>query len=425
MTQKIFLIAGEHSGDVLGAGLIKALKEKQPDLEFSGIGGPLMEAQEFESLLSMEELGVMGIWEVIGQLPRLLRIIEGVVSEIEKFNPDVVVTIDLPDFNFMVGQRLKKRGKSHARIVHYAAPSVWAWRAGRAKKIAQFLDGMMCLFPHEPAYFTKHGLKAEFVGHPLAEYDPSLADGSHFRKRYEIADDATVLAVFFGSREKELKMHSKIFKDAITAVQEQIPNLVVIFPTLPYLEYEVMKTIYGVDYSAFVVVNPDEKWDEFAACNAALAVSGTVGLELAYMGVPHVIAYRMHPFSWMMVKMLVKTKFAHLANILLNEAVVPEFLQGRCNAVDIAKGVLKIIKDDNERRWQVSKTAQVRDMLVGDATTVPSQKAAAFVLESLEVPAKLFGKKAPRKKAPAKKPQGKKAPPKKAVAPAQKKPAKS
>ncbi len=416
MTQKIFLIAGEHSGDVLGAGLIKALKEKQPDLELSGIGGPLMENQGFESLLSMEELGVMGIWEVVGQLPRLLRLIEAVIIEIERFKPDVVVTIDLPDFNFMVGKRLKKRGKSHARIVHYAAPSVWAWRPGRAKKIAQFLDGLMCLFPHEPPYFTRHGLRTEFVGHPLAEHDPSLAHGEEFRKRYEIPEDATVLAVFFGSREKELDMHAAIFKDAVTIVREQNPNLVVIFPTLPYLEYEVMKTIHGVDYPAFVIVNPDEKWDEFAACNAALAVSGTVALELAYMGVPHVIAYRMHPLSWLMVKMMVKTRFAHLANILLDEAVVPEFLQGRCNAIDVAKGVLKIIKDDNERRWQLSKTSKVREMLVGDIKGIPSQKAADFVLEALKLPARKFGKKLARQKQPSKK-----APPKKGPVPSKQK----
>ncbi|MGB4106668.1 MAG: lipid-A-disaccharide synthase [Alphaproteobacteria bacterium] len=396
MSQKIFLIAGEHSGDVLGAGLIKALKEREPEYEFSGIGGPLMEKQGFQSLISMEELGVMGIWEVVGQLPRLLRVMEAVVFEIEKFKPDIVVTIDLPDFNFLIGKRLKKRGKSHARIVHYAAPSVWAWRPGRAKKIAQFLDGIMCLFPHEPPYFTKHRLKAEFVGHPLTEYDPGLANGPSFRKKFEIPEDATVLAVFLGSREKELNVHAAIFKEAITIVLEQQPNLVVIFPTLPYLEYQVMKTIQGVKYPAFVLVNPDEKWDEFAACDAALAVSGTVGLELAYMGVPHVIAYRMHPFSWLMVKILVKTKFAHLANILLDEAVVPEFLQGRCNSLDIAKGVLKIIKDDNERRWQIAKTAQVREMLVGEAGKTPSQRAADFVLEALKTPAKKFGKKSPK-----------------------------
>ena len=398
MTKKIFFIAGEHSGDVLGAGLLKALREKQPDLEFSGIGGPLMEAQGFSSLIPMEELGIMGLWEVIGQLPRLLRLLEAVILEIEKFDPDIVVTIDLPDFNFLIGKRLKKRGKSKARLVHYVAPSVWAWRPGRAQKIAQFLDGLMCLFPHEPDYFKKFDLKAEFVGHPLIEHDPGLADGLAFRKKFGIRPEATVLAVFFGSREKELDVHGEIFKDAVMIVKEQCPDLVVIFPTLPYLEYEVTNMVHGVGYEAYVLVNPDEKWDEFAASNVALAVSGTVGLELAYMGVPHVIAYKMHPLSWLLVKFLVKTKYAHLANILLGEAAVPEYLQGQCTAIEIAKGVLKLLKDENGRQAQLAKTARVRDMLQGGDSKTPSRKAAEFILAVGQQPAKKFVKKPPVRK---------------------------
>lgn len=403
MTQKIFMIAGEHSGDVLGSGLIRSLKDKSPEIQLSGIGGPLMEKQGFKSLMNMEELGVMGIWEVIGQLPRLLKLMEAVVIEIENFNPDVVVTIDLPDFNFEIGKRLKKRGKSKARIVHYAAPSVWAWRPGRAKKVARFLDGMMCLFPHEPPYFTRHGLKSAFVGHPLSEYDPSTADGPAFRERYNIGADEVVLAVFFGSRERELDVHAKIFMEAMEIIREQyFPDLVVIFPTLPYLEYEVMKAIHGANYKGFVLVNPDEKWDEFAACNAALAVSGTVGLELAYMGVPHIIAYKMHPLSWLMVKLLVKTKYAHLANILLGEPAVPEFLQGQCNSTELAKGLFKLVEDDMERKIQLSKTSKIREMLKGEGGDMsPSQKAADFVLAVAKEPARAFGKKAPVKKRPA------------------------
>lgn len=404
MTQKIFMIAGEHSGDVLGSGLIRSLKERSPDIELSGIGGPLMEKQGFKSLMDMEELGVMGIWEVIGQLPRLLRLMEAVVFEIEKFDPDIVVTIDLPDFNFEIGKRLKKRGKSKARIVHYAAPSVWAWRPGRAKKVAQFLDGMMCLFPHEPPYFTKHGLKSAFVGHPLSEYDPNMADGPAFREKFGITQDEVVLAVFFGSRERELDVHAKIFIETIEIIREQyFPDMVVIFPTLPYLEYEVMKTIHGINCKGFVLVNPDEKWDEFAACNAALAVSGTVGLELAYMGVPHVIAYKMHPLSWVMVKLLVKTKFAHLANILLGEAAVPEFLQGQCNSIELARGLFKLVEDDMERKIQLSKLGKIRDMLKGDGQggMTPSQKAAEFVLAVGKEPARAFARKAPVQKHPA------------------------
>ncbi len=380
MTNKIFLIAGEHSGDVLGAGLMKALKNLGSQ-EFAGVGGSLMEEQGMKSLIPMEELCVMGLWEIIGQLPRLIRLIEAVVLEIEKFNPDILITIDLPDFNNVVAARLKKRGKCKAKIIHYVAPSVWAWRPGRAKLIARYLDGLMCLFPHEPPYFTKHGLKTEYVGHPMIEHDPSKADGARFRKMFLIKPDVPVLGLFFGSRDTEIEMHSEILKDVASAIYEQHPDLHVVIPTIPRLEYEAKKLIEDVPYPAFVLVNPDDKWDEFAACNAALAVSGTVGLELAYMGVPHVVAYKMHPVSWMAVKLIVKTKFAHLANILLGERVIPEFLQSKCNSLEIAREMLKLFQDEAERAKQVDGCKRLREFMTPEPGKLPSAKAAEFVLQ--------------------------------------------
>ncbi len=425
MTQKIFLITGEHSGDVLGSGLMKALLEQagEDNIEFSGIGGPLMEQHGFESLLPMDELCVMGLWEVIAHLPRLLKLIDAVVYEIEKFQPDVVVTIDLPDFNFQVAARLKKSG-SKARLVHYVAPTVWAWRPGRAKKVARFLDGLICLYPMEPPFFTKHGLKAEFVGHPLIEHEPGDADGKSFRERFGIPVDAPVLGLFFGSRVSELNTHSAILMKMADVVKEHYEDLNVIVPTLPNLEYEMKQLMVGAKYPAFVLINPDEKWDEFAACDVALAVSGTVGLELAYMGVPHAIAYKMHPVSWLLVKLLVKTKYAHLANILLNEPVIPEYLQGKCNVVHITKGLLTLFKDENQRTTQTSKTGRLREILTATPGKSPSASAADFVLRIAKEPAKILQKKSakpagkPKAIAPTKKPaakMGSKIPAKKAL----------
>ena len=381
-TPKVFFLVGEHSGDVLGAGLLCELKARGVT-EISGIGGPLMEAGGLKSLFPMEELCVMGLWEVLGQLPRLLHLIAGVVEEIEKFDPDIVVTIDLPDFNFEVAKRLKKRGKCNARIVHYVAPSVWAWRPGRAKKIAAFLDGLICLFPNEPPYFEKYGLSAQFCGHPLIEHNPAQYDGTAFRRKFQIPNDAPVLGLFFGSREKEIETHAQILKDTAQVVYEQYPNLHVVIPTVPRLEYEVKQVIQDIKFPAFVLVNSDEKWDEFAACDAALAVSGTVGLELAYMGVPHAITYKMHPISWLLVKLLVKTKYAHLANILLNEPAIPEYLQGKADAFEISKGILKLLRDENERRTQKEKGTKLREILSPGAGMTPSEKAAAFIMEFL------------------------------------------
>ncbi len=384
MTKEIFLIAGEASGDALGAELIKSLKAKSPDpLHFSGVGGPLMEAEGLENLLLMDELAVMGLWEVIAHLPRLLKLVKGVVEEIEKRDPAAVITIDLPDFNFEVGRRLKKHGKTKAKLIHYVAPSVWAWRPKRAEKIAKFLDAIMCLFPFEPAYFKKYGLRAEFVEHPLTE-QYSEGDRDAFRAKYSIAPEVKTLGLFFGSRQSEFSHVGGIIRQSAMMVKEQRPDLELIIPTLPDLEYDVLKIIEGLDCPSCIVTKPESKWDAFAACDAAIAVSGTVGLELAYAGVPHVITYKMNPLTWVAVKNMVKVKYAHLANILLNEPSVPEFLQGNANPVEISKEILKFLAMKERGAAQVARTQKIRELLgVGGET--PSEKAAAFVLSLIKV----------------------------------------
>jgi lipid-A-disaccharide synthase len=218
-----------------------------------------------------------------------------------------------------------------------------------------------------------------------------------------------VLGLFFGSREKEIDTHAQILKDTAQVIYEQYPDLHIVIPTVPRLEYEVKQVMQDVKYPFFVLLNPDEKWDEFAACDVALAVSGTVGLELAYMGVPHAVTYKMHPVSWLLVKLLVKSKYAHLANILLNEPAVPEYLQGKADAFEISKGILKLFKDEDERKIQKEKSAKLREILSPGAGLSPSAKAAAFVLEVSAQPPKKFPVKKPAaKKSMAKKPLAKK-----------------
>jgi lipid-A-disaccharide synthase len=380
MSKKVFLIAGEHSGDVLGASLIKAMRAQDPGVQVEGIGGPLMEAEGLKSLLPMDELCVMGLWEVAGQLPRLLKLINGVVEEIEKRQPDVVVTIDLPDFNFEVGKRLKKRGLSKARRVHYVAPSVWAWRPGRAQKIAQFLDGLICLFPFEVEYFTKHNLKTVAVGHPLVESGSRNADGQNFRAANDIGPEEKVLGLFLGSRESELKSMTGPLKESIDVVRGFYPDLQIVVPTLPAMEYHVLQALQGWGSNITVVAKPDAKWEAFAACDAAIAVSGTVGLELAYMGIPHIITYKLHPATWVLLRALVKVQYAHLANILLNKGVVPEYLQGKSEPVGLSKGILRLFKSDDFRKAQQEEFIKIQGLLGEGQAKTPSAKAAEFVL---------------------------------------------
>lgn len=384
MSKKIFLIAGEPSGDTLGAGIMRELKANSSEpIEFVGVGGPLMEAEGMNSLLPMGDLCVMGIWEVIWQLPRLIKLINGMVVEIENAKPDAVITIDLPDFNFQVVQKLKKREICQAKMIHYVSPSVWAWRPGRAKKISEFYDQILCLFPFEPKYYDELDVHADFVGHPLVEAAHDY-NGDEFRAQHGLEKEDLVLGLFLGSREAELKAHSEVLKQAVQIVKEQYPDIQVVVPTPPDFEYNVLKVLEGWEVDCKIVSSPDLKWDAFAACNYAVAVSGTVGLEIAYMGIPHVVAYKAHPITALAVKTLIKVRFVHLANILMDKAIVPEYLQGKCDSVKIAKGLLILMKRDEVREKQLTELRKLGSMLQPVGADNPSQKAAKTVLALLQ-----------------------------------------
>ena len=374
---KIFLVAGEVSGDVLGAQLIRALKKQRTDIEFSGVGGDLMTGAGMENLLHLSSLSIMGIWEVLGELRRLRDIVVSICQEVEKRQPDVVVTVDFPDFNFYLSKQLKKRGIYKGKIVHYVAPTVWAWRPGRAKKIAKFLDGLICLFPFEPPYFKKHGLEAVYCGHPVIEEKLQPTSGAAFRKLHGIKDGTKTLGLFFGSRQKELANLGEILKEAALMTAEQVQPLALIVPTLPHLEFEVLKLTENMPIPAYVTADPAKKWAAMQACDAAAAVSGTVGLELAYAGVPHVIAYKMSPLTGLIVKLLVKTKHAHLANIMLKKTIVPELLQTQCTSANIRTALVKLFKQPKAVEFQKKAFSKLGKMLGEN----PSEKAAAFVLK--------------------------------------------
>ena len=378
---KIFMIAGEASGDALGGPLMAAFKARDPMCVIKGVGGAQMQAQGLESMLPMEDLCVMGLWEVLWHLPRLLKLIQGLAEEIEKEQPDILVTIDLPDFNFRLAEKLKKRGKFKGKIIHYVAPSVWAWRPGRAKKVAGYLDGMMCLFPFEPEYFEKEGLRAAYVGHPLIENDLSSCDVERFNQAHEIDEEAVKIGLLFGSREQEIKSLSPIILEATDLIREQIPDVHFIAPTLPHMDLDIVDILQPTGAPFSVVAKPEKKWDALMACDVAIAVSGTVGLELAYAGIPHVIGYKMHPLSWLLAKILVKTPYAHLTNILLDAPVVPELLQGDCKAEKIAKGVLELLLYDEKADAQKTAFKQLDEKLKPEGLESPSERAVQFILQ--------------------------------------------
>lgn len=381
MSKKIFFIAGESSGDVLGARLINAMTKQDSAVSFDGIGGPQMQAQGLQSRMPMQDLCVMGLVEIVRQLPRLLRLIESVACMVEEAQPDVLVTIDLPDFNFRVARKLRQRGLFKGKIVHYVAPTVWAWRPGRAKKIAKLMDGLICLFPMEPPYFERHGLKTVFVGHSMVEDDvPESARGT-FRAQHAWRYHERVLGLFPGSRESELRGAGAVILQAARRVLDVNPGVKLVVPTVPHMRESVCAMLRSFALEAVVVDDPSEKVGAFRACDAALAVSGTVGLELAFAGVPHAIAYKAHKLTGFLLRHLVKVKYAHLANILLDQPMVEEFLQDRCDPVLLAQAAHNLLNMDDAKRESLKKDFEslVRCMQPKGGV-LPSSAAATFVL---------------------------------------------
>lgn len=379
----VCLIAGEASGDFLGAQLMRAIRSVAGvPVRFSGVGGPQMQAQGMESLFPMETLSVMGIAEILPRLPDLIRRINQTAAYVSNSKPDILVTIDSPDFCFRVAKKIRESG-SKPLMIHYVAPTVWAWRPERAARIAKLYDGLLCLFPFEPPYFEKEGLKATFIGHPLMESGLGQGYGDAFRHRLEVPAEARVCGLFFGSRRGELKRMGPVLSIAAAALRRVHKDVHFIAPTLPHLKGEVTQMLRGLPFAWKVVVSGEdgnEKPGIFAAMDMAVATSGTVGLELAVAGIPHVIGYKANPLTAAIIRRKVKVKYAHLANILLDRPAVPEFLQENCTPGNVETAARELLESKTRQDTQRQAFAQVRGMLEGIDKASASERAADFIL---------------------------------------------
>ena len=374
----IFLVAGEPSGDVLGARLMASLKKQTKNrVSFAGIGGARMEEQGMKSQFPMTELSVMGAAEVFPRIPRILTRIVETTASAQRLRPAAVVTIDSPDFNFRVAKRLKGKG---IPLIHYVAPSVWAWRPGRAAKIAGLLDHLLALLPFEPPYFESHSLATTFVGHPILESGVDKGDGNAFRDRHGIAADETLIAVLPGSRLGEVSRLQGIFGQALFGLSKKHPNLRAVVPTTGAVAGTVRQAAAGWPVQTLVVEGDAEKYDAFAAADVALAASGTVALELAMAGTPAVIAYRINPLSALIARRLLKVRFVHLVNLILDREAVPEFLQEACRADFLAPALEDLLRDEDRRQIQVSAYKEAIDKLSHRGAS-PADRAAKTVLD--------------------------------------------
>ncbi len=376
----IFLLAGEPSGDALGGRLMAALSRLTGGrARFAGIGGEAMTAQGLASLFPMEELSVMGIAEVLPRALPLMRRMRETAGAIRKLRPAAVVTIDAPAFCNGVWRRL---GPTETRLIHYVAPSVWAWRPGRAKRLAARIDRLMCLLPFEPPYFEREGLAATFVGHPVLESGAGREGAGAYRARHRIPDDSTTICVLPGSRVGEVSRMLVPFGGAVARLAERYPDLVVLVPTVPAVAEAVRWAIAPWPARTMRVSDPDEKYAAMAASDVALAASGTVALELALARVPCVIGYRVNPLTAAIVRRLVKVEHVSLVNILLGRAAVPELLQDDCTPDRLAAEAMRLIEDGKARAAQVAAATEAAAMLGADGPP-PSERAARVVLEEI------------------------------------------
>lgn len=375
MTKKIYLIAGEASGDFIGAKLMSSLKQQHADIELLGVGGPLMEQDGLSSLFPMNELSLMGVFEILPKLPQLIKRINQTIAHIEENKPDIIITIDAPDFSFRVQRKIKQRAKILSKQVHYVAPTVWAWRPKRAGKIAKFLEAIICLFDFEPSYFEKEGLLAISAGHPMMESGIEQADALRIGKV-----ESKKIGLFLGSRQGELKRTAPEIIDAAKIIEQKIGEVEFIIPTLPHLTEQIKEMMRDIQSPVHIVApkNTKEKWSLFQTCNAAIAVSGTVGLELAANNVPHVIAYKVNRMTFEILKRVIKTPYAHLANIILHKEIVPEFIQEDATAQNISSGFLEILLDKQKQESQKAAFDIVRKKI--GAGENPSTRAAEFIL---------------------------------------------
>jgi lipid-A-disaccharide synthase len=369
----IALIAGEDSGDQLGADLIAALRRRYPGARFIGIGGARMKGQGFDSWYDIKELSLFGFAEVVSHLPRLLRLRKELVARLIAAKPDVVVGIDAPDFNLGVEQRLRAAG---IRTVHYVSPSVWAWREKRAEKIGRSADRVLCLFPMEPAIYARHGVDARFVGHPLADRFALVSDRTGARDFLQLPQNAPVLAVLPGSRPSEVAMLGRAFIDAAQQVARALPGLRILIPAANERVRASLQQLLADNSEPDAPQLLDGHAHEaMLAADVVLLASGTATLEAMLAKRPMVVGYRVSPISYRIARALnmLKTNVYSLPNILARASgmgadavLVPELMQDDFTADKLAQATLALFNDSERRGAIVAAFEQLHIALRGD-----------------------------------------------------------
>lgn len=377
---KYYLIAGEPSGDALGARLMEALKKNDSKAEFFGIGGDSMQAQGLKSLFNITDLAVMGLAEVVPSIPRILGRIKQTITDIQNVKPDVIVTIDSWSFCARIHKKIRKLNLGIPQV-HYVAPQVWAWKKKRARTMYKYIDLLLTLFPHEPKYFTPYNLEAVFVGHPVIE--SAIVNGKNkgvFRKQHKIKDGQKLMLVLPGSRHNEVERLLPDFLEVVKKMQVKYPEFVYVIPTVSTVAEKVKNMVKASGLNIEVVEGEQERHNAFQDADIAIAASGTVALELAIVDVPHIVAYKVPKLTEWVARHFIHIQFVNLTNILLGREIVPELLQQACNPDNIMAYVEQFLNRQALYKRQTEGFEKLRKKL-GMGEQTPSDNACKAIME--------------------------------------------
>nr|WP_298968943.1 lipid-A-disaccharide synthase [uncultured Halomonas sp.] len=365
--QRVYLVAGELSGDILGAGLMRELKARHPGVEFRGIGGPRMQAEGMESRFPLETLAVMGLVEVLKHLPVLIRVRRTLKTEALAWQPDIMLGIDAPDFNLGLERQLREAGISTA---HYVSPSVWAWRQGRVKGIAKSVDVMLTLLPFEAAFYREHRVPVAFVGHPLADEMPLENDRAATRQALELAPDSQVLALLPGSRANEIRFLGDTFLNAAEQLCQRHPALQVVIPAATAdrrREINALLVNYPVLAERTALLDGQAR-EAMVASDIVLLASGTAALEAMLCHRSMLVAYKMAPATHWLAKRMVKTQWVSLPNLIAQETLVPELIQDAASPEAIADQLSAMLSDEASRHALETRFAEMHATLQRNAS---------------------------------------------------------
>ncbi|MXV44741.1 lipid-A-disaccharide synthase [Saccharibacter sp. 17.LH.SD] len=379
----IWILAGEASGDIIGARLMQALHRRDPALVFAGVGGGRMEVLGLRSLFPMSDLSVMGFVEILPRLQLLSQRMIEAVQDIELRRPDIVITIDSPGFSLRLLRRIEPLG---VRRLHYVAPQVWAWREKRLRRYKGLWDRLLCLLPFEPEWFAQRGFEGRFVGHPVLQSGVMEGNAERFFVRHDIERHRPVIILMPGSRRSEVPKLLPIFRKMVELLRRDFPDICPVIPVTPVMSLKVRKMVAKWPCHPIIVADIHDKHDAFRAARCALTKSGTSTLELAMANVPMVVTYKVNLLSALIARWMIKVPYVAMVNLLAGREVVPEMLQEKCTPKQLAEKVSEILKNPEIADAQRAAFADVLGQLAPTGERTPADAAADEVMDLMNTP---------------------------------------